>query len=202
MSEIAINRIREHFLGSAAVKQEVSAGDIPVILAQMANIIAASIRSGGKLMLCGNGGSAADAQHLAAELLVRLRPTVNRQALPALSLATDTSMLTACGNDYSFDDIFVRPLSGLGRKGDVLLGITTSGASQNVIKALSVARKMGISTLGFLGSGGGEALEYCDVALVAPTNVTGLVQEVHISAGHALMGAVEDLMLVETDECS
>ncbi|MBL4615236.1 MAG: SIS domain-containing protein, partial [Magnetovibrio sp.] len=121
----------------------------------MAEVIAKSIGAGHKLLLCGNGGSAADAQHLAAECLVRLRSSHNRVALAAMTLATDTSMLTACGNDYSFEDIFSRPLAALGQAGDVLLGITTSGSSTNVIKAMKVARDMGVTTLGFLGNGGG-----------------------------------------------
>jgi D-sedoheptulose 7-phosphate isomerase len=146
-------------------------------------------------MLCGNGGSAADAQHLAAELLVRLRASFNRRSLPALTLATDTSTLTACGNDFGFDDIFSRPLEGLGRAGDVLLGITTSGSSPNVIKALNTARTMGITTLGFLGKDGGAALSLCDVALVVPSDQTALVQEVHITAGHALIEAIETQLI-------
>jgi len=202
MTDSDRQKIQNHFLASIALKQKVSEGDAAEVLVKMAVLISASIQSGGKLMLCGNGGSAADAQHLAAELLVRLRPTVNRRSLSALTLATDISTLTACGNDYSFDDVFSRPLEGLGRAGDVVLGITTSGFSRNVIKALSVARDMGIATLGFLGKEGGDALEYCDVALVVPADETGLIQEVHISAGHALMAAVEDLILAETDQSS
>src|SRR3989339_534205 len=140
MAPQSSNRIRDHFLASAKLKQELADGNMPKTVAEMATRIAASLQKDGKLMLCGNGGSAADAQHLAAELLVRLRASFNRRSLPALTLATDTSTLTACGNDFGFDDIFSRPLEGLGRAGDVLLGITTSGSSPNVIKALTVAR--------------------------------------------------------------
>ena len=195
MAPHSSNRIRDHFLASAKLKQELADGDMPNTVAEMAARIAASLRDGGKVMLCGNGGSAADAQHLAAELLVRLRASFNRRSLPALTLATDTSTLTACGNDYGFDDIFSRPLEGLGRAGDVLLGITTSGSSSNVIKALTTARTMGITTLGFLGKDGGAALALCDVALVAPSDQTALVQEVHITAGHALIEAIETQLL-------
>lgn len=190
-------RIREHFLASAKLKHELASADLPETVAAMAARIVASFGDGGKLMLCGNGGSAADAQHLAAELLVRLRSSVNRPSLPALTLATDTSMLTACGNDFGFEDIFSRPLEGLGRAGDVLIGITTSGTSANVVKALSTARAMGITTLGFLGGDGGQALALCDMALVVPTEQTALVQEVHIAAGHALIAAIEDQMLAD-----
>jgi len=195
MAPHSSNRIRDHFLASAKLKQELADGDMPNTVAEMAARIAASLRDGGKLMLCGNGGSAADAQHLAAELLVRLRASFNRRSLPALTLATDTSTLTACGNDFGFDDIFSRPLEGLGRAGDVLLGITTSGSSPNVIKALNTARTMGITTLGFLGKDGGAALSLCDVALVVPSDQTALVQEVHITAGHALIEAIETQLI-------
>lgn len=194
-----LNRIRDHFLASAKLKQELADGNIPETVSEMASRISASLRDGGKLMLCGNGGSAADAQHLAAELLVRLRASFNRRSLPALTLATDTSTLTACGNDFGFDDIFSRPLEGLGRAGDVLLGITTSGSSSNVIKALVTARTLGITTLGFLGKDGGSALPLCDVALVVPSDQTALVQEVHITAGHALIEAIENQLLGSQD---
>lgn len=153
--------------------------------------------NGGKLFLCGNGGSAADAQHLAAELLIRLRPHVERPSLPALCLATDMSTVTACGNDYSFEDLFARPLAGLGRAGDILLGITTSGKSPNVIKAFLQAKEMGITTIGFLGCGGGLALKYCDISFVVPSNIIARIQEAHITAGHVIMEFIED-MLVES----
>jgi D-sedoheptulose 7-phosphate isomerase len=202
MTTHALTLIREHFLASAKLKHDLADGASLEIVAEMASRIAASIGDGGKLMLCGNGGSAADAQHLAAELLVRLRASFNRRSLAALTLATDTSTLTACGNDFGFDDIFSRPLEGLGRKGDVLLGITTSGRSSNVIKALEMARTMGITTLGFLGGDGGPALELCDLALVVPTDETALVQEVHITAGHAMIEAIEIQLLGAKRETS
>src|SRR6185437_15464479 len=151
-----------------------------------------ALANGGKLLLCGNGGSAADAQHLAAEMLVRLRPDVNRDGMPAIALALDSSSMTACGNDYSFEVYFERMTRALGRKGDVLIGITTSGRSPNVIKALHAARQMGIKTLGFLGGDGGVALAECDLALVVPSTETGRIQESHIAIGHALMELVED----------
>lgn len=192
-----LKRTHEIFTDSIKLKQQVVESDLPQKLLKIADIMVQSIRSGGKIFFCGNGGSAADAQHLAAELLVRLRSHVNRDSIPALTLATDTSTITACANDYSFDEIFSRPLSGLGVKGDVVVGITTSGKSPNVIKAFEVARQKGIITVGFLGgSAGGEpALQLCDYAFVVPSSDTGRVQEVHITAGHALMEAVEEKIL-------
>jgi D-sedoheptulose 7-phosphate isomerase len=146
-------------------------------------------------MLCGNGGSAADAQHLAAELVVRLRPKYNRRGLPAIALAMDTSTITACGNDYSYDMLFTRTLESIGNSGDCLLGITTSGNSQNIFNALDLAKKMNIKALGFLGAGGGKVLELCDEVFLVPGDETGRVQECHITAGHALMEYIEDQLI-------
>src|ERR1700709_2707318 len=128
----------------------------------------ASLRTGGKLMFCGNGGSAADSQHLATEMLIRLRSSAERPSIAALALTLDPAMLTACGNDYGYDRVFERPLRGLGRRGDVLFGITTSGRSANILKALEAAREMGIVTVGMLGGSGEPALTLCDLALVVP----------------------------------
>ncbi len=183
------------FNESIALKQKVIDTGVLADLVHIADVISDAIAKGGRLYLCGNGGSAADAQHLAAELLIRLRFSVNRDSLPALSLATDISSVTACGNDYGFDDIFARPLAGLGREGDVLLGITTSGKSPNVIKAFVKAREMGIKTIGFLGATGLPALDYCDLAFLVPSMDTARIQEVHITAGHALMETIEDNLL-------
>ena len=154
-----------------------------------------SINNGGKLMICGNGGSAADAQHLAAELLVRLKPLNNRRALPALSLAQDVSTITACGNDFGFEDLYARVLEGLGSSKDVLLVISTSGNSENIYRALLAARKLDIKSFGFLGSGGGRCLELCDKAFIVPSNNTANIQEAHITAGHALMSLIEDSII-------
>ena len=164
-------------------------------LIKMGDAIVQSIINGGKLLLCGNGGSAADAQHLAAELQVRLRPNYNREGLPAISLSLDTSTITACGNDFSFDELFARTLESIGKPGDCLLGITTSGNSKNVINAMKLAKEMKINSLGFLGSGGGKALQLCDEFFLVPSNVTGRIQECHITAGHALMEYIEDLLI-------
>ena len=158
-------------------------------------IIHKKIKLGGKLLFCGNGGSAADAQHLAAEYLVRLRPKVNRRPLPALSLAQDTSTLTACGNDYDFSDIFLRPFQALANKNDILIGITTSGNSLNILKVLKYARSKKISTLGFLGGSGGKCKNFCDIKLMVPSNATARIQECHIFLAHFILERAEDLLI-------
>jgi len=190
-----LNHARNLIMDSIAVKQMVCDSEQLNNLVIMANNIAESIQSGGKLMLCGNGGSAADAQHLAAELLVRLRPQINRNGIASLSLATDSSSFTACGNDYGFEYIFERMVQSIGKSGDILLGISTSGNSENVIRALIAAKEMKITAYGFLGAGGGRAKKECDCAFLVPSDVTGRIQEVHITAGHALMEMVENLLL-------
>lgn len=192
-----VKSVEAQFLTAIELKHACLSGDFIKTLVMMAEKIADSLSQGGKLLLCGNGGSAADAQHLAAELLVRLRSHRNRQAIPAISLAMDPSTMTACANDYGFEDIFSRMLEALGKPGDVLLGITTSGRSPNVIKALVAARQRNITTLGFLGSGGGQAKEMCDIALVVPSADPNRIQEVHITAGHILMDLIEEILVQE-----
>ena len=164
-------------------------------LINMGEILTESIINNNKIMLCGNGGSAADAQHLAAEMLVRLRTDNNREGIPAIALAQDTSTITACGNDFGYEVLYERMVTSLGKTGDCLIGISTSGSSENIIRAMSAAKKMDIKVFGFLGSDGGKALELCDEAFVVPSNNTGRVQESHITAGHALMEYVEDRLL-------
>ncbi len=186
--------ISELFDRSIATKRNAQAECLEA-MCRIAEILAASLKAGGKILFCGNGGSAADAQHLAAELLVRLRPHVNRPPIPAIALAMDSSSMTACGNDYSYGEFYARMVEGLGKPGDVLLGITTSGKSPNVCKAFEKARSLDIRTVGFLGCGGGPALPLCDEALVVPSTETGRIQEVHITAGHAILEVVEDLLL-------
>ena len=157
-------------------------------------IIFKKIKMGGKLLLCGNGGSAADAQHLAAEYLVRLKPKVNRKPLPAISLAQDTSTLTACGNDYTFDDIFLRPFQALANKHDVFICLTTSGNSKNILKVLKEAKKRKISTIGFLGNQGGKAKNLCDIKLIVNSKITARIQECHIFLGHFILERVESMI--------
>ena len=155
----------------------------------IADQIARALRDGGKVMLAGNGGSAADAQHIAAELVGRF--VIDRAPLAAIALTTDTSALTAIGNDYSFDQIFERQLRGLGRRGDVFVAISTSGRSKNILAALKAARELGITTIGFTGTKGTQMRPLCDLALIAPSDETALIQQIHITAAHAICGLVE-----------
>ncbi len=157
--------------------------------------ISKSIQKGGKLLICGNGGSAADAQHLAAELLIRLRPHINRTSIPALSLATDTSTLTACGNDFSFDNIYSRTLESLGSKNDILMCISTSGNSKNIINAIKAANKMKIENLCLTGGNAGKIKKFCKNLIIVPSNITARIQESHIMIGHILMELVEDYLI-------
>jgi D-sedoheptulose 7-phosphate isomerase len=180
---------------SSRLKAEIVNADALDVLKEMGDEIIESIKDGGKLLICGNGGSAADAQHLAAELLVRLRPDFNRNSIPALSLCQDISTITACGNDFGYDQLFERTLRGLGRKGDILLGITTSGNSQNINLAFEAAKSMGIKSFGFLGSSGGSAINFCDKHYLVPSSNTARIQEVHITIGHLLMEYIEDGLL-------
>jgi|TARA_B110000116_G_scaffold233000_1_gene216683 D-sedoheptulose 7-phosphate isomerase len=195
MSEESILKIRKTFEESIVTKQAVLDKDLYQMLASAGDTITNSIKNGGKLMICGNGGSAADSQHLAAEFLIRLTSDVNRQGIPAISLVQDSSTLTACINDYGPDDIFKRVLLTLGQEADVLLAITTSGNSNNIIETLKSAREKNIYTIGFLGNGGGKALKLCDSAFVVPSKVTARIQESHITAGHAMLQYVEDELL-------
>ena len=154
------------------------------------------LNSGGKLIFCGNGGSAADAQHFAAEFLVRLRPNVNRRSLPAISLAQDTSTITAYSNDYSYDDGYARCLEGLGQKNkDVLIAITTSGNSRNIINVLKIAKKMNIFSIGLLGNSGGNASRYCKLPLIVNSSNTARIQESHIFLGHFILEQVENILI-------
>jgi D-sedoheptulose 7-phosphate isomerase len=189
MTETA--RFTAMMLRSADLKRRI-ATEMAAPLLAVVDACETSYRAGGKLMFCGNGGSAADSQHLATEMLIRLRGSVERQSYPALALTLDPSMLTACGNDYGYDQVFERPLRGLGRPGDVLFGITTSGRSPSVVRALVAAREMGIVTVGLLGGAGTPALDACDHVLLVPDNETARIQECHIALGHAVLELLED----------
>jgi D-sedoheptulose 7-phosphate isomerase len=158
-------------------------------------VIAHGFRAGGKLMLAGNGGSAADAQHIAAEFLSRY--TMDRKPLPAMALTTDTSVLTAVGNDYGFEQVFERQVRGLGRKGDVFVAISTSGKSPNILAALKAARELEVITVGFTGSRTSPMTALCDHVLAAPSEETPIIQQIHLVAAHTICGLVEQELFGE-----
>ena len=190
--EITMDDIAQELRESAALKLHVAETQEPIIQA-MLECVWESMQQGGKLLLCGNGGSAADAQHLATECMVRLE--AERAPLPAIALTTDTSLLTAAGNDQGFETIFARQVTGLGRPGDVLLAISTSGNSLNVVRAVEAAQQRGLHTLGLLGKDGGRLKAMVHIALVVPSSNTQRIQEVHITVGHILCGALERRIL-------
>jgi D-sedoheptulose 7-phosphate isomerase len=186
--------VLERLLYSARLKESVARRDNDVIVA-MATMITDTFKEGGKVLLCGNGGSAADAQHLAAELTIRYRSSVDRPALPAIALSTDTSALTAGSNDFGFDEVFVRLTEAYGRPGDILIGISTSGNSSNVLHALQYARKRKLKTLALLGGDGGAIKPCADLAVVVPhAGSADRVQECHIAIGHVIVELVEKMM--------
>ena len=150
--------------------------------------LALSLAKGGKILFCGNGGSASDAQHLAAEFVNRFQ--LERPPLPAVALTTDTSILTAIGNDYGFDQVFAKQVQALGRPGDVLVGISTSGNSPNVVAAMRLAREKGLTTVAMTGKNG-EIVQFSDLAILVPHTVTALIQEIHIASGHLLCKLVD-----------
>jgi D-sedoheptulose 7-phosphate isomerase len=190
--ETSMDDIAQELHESAALKLRVAETQGPIIQA-MLECVWESILQGGKWLLCGNGGSAADAQHLATECMVRLE--AERPPLPAIALTTDTSLLTAAGNDQGFETIFARQVAGLGRPGDVLLAISTSGNSLNVVRAVEAAQQRGLHTLGLLGKDGGRLKDMVHIALVVPSSNTQRIQEVHITLGHILCGALERRIL-------
>jgi D-sedoheptulose 7-phosphate isomerase len=159
---------------------------------QAARAMIASLAAGNKIMFCGNGGSAADSQHLAAELMGRYLK--DRAPLPALALTVDTSALTAIGNDYGYLEVFARQLRGVGRQGDVLVGLSTSGNSANVVAAIETARMMNIVVVGMTGMNGGRMDSLCDVLIKVPATRTNRIQEMHIAVGHMLCGFIEDAL--------
>ncbi|HPU23619.1 MAG TPA: D-sedoheptulose 7-phosphate isomerase [Candidatus Kapabacteria bacterium] len=162
-----------------------------------AQMLADTLRNGGKILICGNGGSAADSQHIAAELVVRLRSHINRPALAAIALTVDSSILTAGGNDIGFDNIFARQVEALARPGDILIAISTSGNSENVLRAAQIARKMGVRTIGLLGKDGGKIKNECDLSVIVPSANTARIQETHIFIAHLWCEAIEELLFPE-----
>jgi D-sedoheptulose 7-phosphate isomerase len=163
-------------------------------ISKAVDIIINAFISKKKVLLCGNGGSAADAQHLATEFVIRLSPQIKRPGLPAIALTTDSSMLTAGANDLGYDNVFTRSIEALGNEGDVLIGISTSGNSDSVNFAFKKAREMKLATIGFLGKGGGKSKDLVDLAIIVPSNDAQRIQEGHITIGHIIFQEVEQEM--------
>ncbi len=184
--------IRQQLLESARIKELLAAERVDSIQ-KVADILIAAVHKGSRILLCGNGGSAADAQHIAAELVSRLR--FERKAIPAIALTTNTSTITAIANDYDFAAVFVRQVEAFGRPGDVLIGISTSGNSKNVIKAFEFAGKNGIQTIALTGGTGGALADLADVSIVVPSKSIMRIQESHITIGHILCDIVEQSII-------
>ena len=159
------------------------------------NLIYKTIKLKKKVFICGNGGSAADAQHLAAEFMVRLRPNVNRSPYPVISLALDTSTITACSNDYSFNELYSRNLKGLAQKGDLLVAISTSGNSKNIVNVLKISKKIGVNSIALLGNKGGKSKKISNIDIIIPSKVTAHIQESHICVGHYMAHEVENKLI-------
>lgn len=185
MNKIIKERFEDHLQVLQAVMNSGLLEQIDVI----AKEIKAALARGNKVLFCGNGGSAADSQHLAAEFVGRFQK--ERQGLPAIALTVDTSILTAVGNDYGYDKVFVRQVEALGREGDVLVGISTSGNSGNVVQAIELAKSKGMYCVGMTAAGGGKMATLCDQCLIVPAKVTARAQEMHILMGHILCELVE-----------
>lgn len=186
---------------SIAVKQELLQNAVLVsMMAEVSSVIVDALQHGNKLLLYGNGGSAADAQHIAAEFVGRF--AFDRPALPALALSVNTSCVTAIGNDYGFDLVFSRQIEALGRKGDVAIGISTSGNSPNVLCGMSASRKLGIHTVALTGHSGGKIRDVADYCLCAPSNETPRIQECHILMGHIISELVEKTIFHEQSSIS
>jgi D-sedoheptulose 7-phosphate isomerase len=197
MSDKLSLKVKNAIQESVDLKKLVLHQKLYKILVEMGELVVKSILNGGKVLICGNGGSAADAQHLTAEFLIRLTSEVNREGIPAISLLQDSSTFTAAINDFEPKDLFKRNLQTLAKPEDILLAISTSGKSENIVQVLKTAKEIDIKTLGFLGSDGGESLKYCDLCFVVPSNKTARVQEMHITAGHALIEYVEGRLIQE-----
>ena len=187
------NQYLEEILESIEVKKKLLGLNKEVFLS--IEKIFSTIKNGGKIFICGNGGSAADAQHLAAEFLVRLNPKINRRPFPMISLAMDTSTLTACGNDFDFKYIFSRNLEALGSKKDLLVTISTSGNSKNIIEVLKQSKKMKIFSVSFLGFNGGAAKKISNLNIIVPHNKVARIQESHIFLGHFILDKVEKKLI-------
>ncbi len=191
MVEPMKNRIRD-IVGETARLLDHIGQELPDDIQRATELIVECYREGGKVVVCGNGGSAADAQHMAGELMGRF--AMDRAPLACIALTTNTSVLTAWTNDYEFETVFERQLAGIGKAGDVLIGISTSGNSENVLAAVRKAREMGLRTIGLLGRGGGSMKGLTDVELIVPSADTPRIQEGHITLVHVICGLVEEEM--------
>jgi D-sedoheptulose 7-phosphate isomerase len=190
MDAADLDYTRKHLAASRdAFAKAAEDADFMASLGKIAAAMATCLKGGGKILLCGNGGSAADAQHIAAELLSRYE--FDRAPMAAVALTTDTSVLTAIGNDYGYEQIFERQVNGLGRKGDVLIALSTSGRSPNILRALDAAKKSGLVVIGFTGAKGGDMVSHCDFMLHAPSDKTPVIQQIHITAAHVICGLIE-----------
>lgn len=190
--------IAAHFGHSLAALQQATQDEVLLgALKAIADAITDALKSGHKLLIAGNGGSAADAQHIAAELVGRYKS--ERSPLPAIALTTDTSALTAIGNDYGFARIFERQVQALGQKGDVLLAISTSGRSENILAAIHAAKARGLIVIGFTGASGGDMRALCDHILLSPGKDTATIQQIHMVAAHAICDAVEQSLSSKPD---
>lgn len=181
---------------SIEVKKKVAENDAETMV-RMADIITSCFRNNGKLLICGNGGSASDSQHIATEFTIRYRGSFDRPALPAIALTTDSSAMTAGPNDIGFENTFKRMVEAYGRSGDVLLGLSTSGNSENVIRAMIYARSQGMKTIGLLGGSGGKMPPLCDEFIIVPWNGSNHVQESHIAIGHIIVQLVEETLYMK-----
>jgi D-sedoheptulose 7-phosphate isomerase len=190
MADETVARIEKAIDGAARLLEKMRE-TAPAAIGDLADVLARSIRRGGRVYICGNGGSAAGAQHIACELVGRLRPGDDPPALPGMALTTDTSVLTAVANDAGFDDVFARQVEALVREGDVVVGLSTSGRSENVVRALEAARRRGAVTVGMTGAGGGMLGEVSDHLLAVPSDDTPRIQEAQVILGHLLCEEVE-----------
>jgi D-sedoheptulose 7-phosphate isomerase len=182
--------IQDELNASAEVKKKIFESCNDRII-KAADILIGAFNQRKKVLLCGNGGSAADSQHLATEFVIRMNPTIKRPGIPALALTTDSSMLTAGANDIGYDNVFARAVEALGNPGDVLIGISTSGKSESVNRAITMAKSKGMMTIGLLGKDGGAAKDLVDLAIIVPSHDTQRIQEGHITIGHILCALVE-----------
>jgi D-sedoheptulose 7-phosphate isomerase len=183
--------IKDSLAESSEVKLKIEKECMNDILSAVA-VLTDSLKKGNKLLLCGNGGSAADCQHIATEFVIRLSHEIDRPAIPAIALTTDTSNLTAGGNDIGFENVFARSIQGLGKAEDVLFAISTSGNSQNIIKAIEAAKEKGMKIIGFLGGNGGKIKSLVDVQIIIPSLNVQRIQEGHITVGHIICELVEN----------